>query len=114
LDVDVRVHHGRAVREMLGGIEMCVRVRSALLESRRGAPELAPCGLRAQRHVRTCVSNGLIRADLAAERFPHLRVLHDQDKSALRGTRLHGGDTELPEAPNVAIRRNRYSPRGSA
>ena len=113
LDVDVRVHHGRAVREMLGGVEMDVRVRSALLEGRRGAPELTACGLRAQRHVRARVSDGLVGADLAAERFPHLRVLHDQVEGALRDTHLHGGDTELPEAPDVAIRRRRDRPRGA-
>src|SRR5215831_11357383 len=114
LDVDVRVHHRPAVREMLGRVEMDVRVGSALLEGRGGAPELTPCGLPAQRHVRTRVSDGLVGADLAAERFPHLRVLDDESKGALGDTDLHGSDTELPEAPHVTIRRNRYRPRGTA
>src|SRR5215470_11347924 len=84
LDVDVSVHHGRAVCEMLGGIQMYVGVGSVLLQGGGGAPQLAPCSLRAQRHVRTRVSDGLVGADLSAEGFPHLRVLHDQGKGALR------------------------------
>src|SRR5262245_25238618 len=114
LDVDVRVQHGGAVREVLGGVEMDVCVRSALLERGRGAPELAPCGLHTEGHVRTRVPDGLVGADLATERLAHLRVLHDQVEGALRDTHLHGSDAELPEAPHVAIRRDRYRPRGAA
>src|SRR5262249_50877278 len=104
LDVDVRVHHGGAIREMLGRVEMDVCVRSTFLEGRGGTPELAPCGLRAQRHVGARVADGLVGADLAAERLPHLRVLHDQAQGTLGDTYQHGGDTELPEAPDVTIR----------
>src|SRR5262245_57142011 len=84
LDVDIRVRHGRAVREMLGGVEMGLCIRTTLLERRGGVPELASCGLAAQRHVRTRVSDGLVRTDLAAECFPDLRVLDDERQGALR------------------------------
>src|SRR5262249_23976065 len=95
-------------------IEMDLRIRATLLEGRRGAPELAPCGLLAQRHVRTRVSDGLVRTDLAAKRFPDLGVLHDERQGALRHPDLHGGDAELREAPDVATRRHAPRRRGAA
>src|SRR6266702_6202235 len=83
LDVDVRIRKRGLVGHMLGCVHVSASIRTMTLECRCRIPHLRAGGFRAQFHVRTGVSDGLVRSDFASEGCSDFWLFFDVSARAL-------------------------------